>query len=121
MPGCLDDDRLDQEAGVLPPGRDSRGEEHYAVECDHGDHQVLGVAQGSAIIDLMTRLLVSSFLQPRQCAALRLAIEMDERLGGGHAHLPAPPLRHDLVMLPPDPLAILTDVGEQGGLFLLDD
>src|SRR5437879_12773455 len=46
---------------------------------------------------------------------------MHERSGGGHTDLTSPPQRHDLVVLPPDALAVLADVREEGGLFLLDD
>src|SRR2546425_1255 len=48
------------------------------------------------------------------------AAPMTERLGGEHTDLTAAPLRHDLVVLPPDALAVLADVCEQGGLFLVD-
>ncbi len=48
-------------------------------------------------------------------------VQVNERLGGGHTDLASAPPRHDLVVLPPDALAILAHMGEQGGLFLLDD
>jgi hypothetical protein len=44
-----------------------------------------------------------------------------ERLRRRHADLSAAPRGHDLVVLAPDPLAVLADVGEQRPLLLLDD
>src|ERR1043166_6111367 len=45
---------------------------------------------------------------------------MDERFGGGHTGLAAAPLCHDLVVLAPDPLAVLADVCEERRLFLIE-
>ena len=49
-----------------------------------------------------------------------IAVQMNECFSRGHTGLTSAPLRHDLVMLPPDSLAVLADVREQGRLLLLD-
>ena len=49
-----------------------------------------------------------------------IAVQMNECFSRGHPGLTSAPLRHDLVMLPPDSLAVLADVREQGSLLLLD-
>ena len=59
-------------------------------------------------------------LQARQVAGVTVAGEMNERFGGEHTNLTSAPLRHDLVVLPPDALAVLAAMREQGGLFLFD-
>src|SRR5207247_7869663 len=46
---------------------------------------------------------------------------MHERFGGSDADLPAAPGCHDLMMLAPNPLAVLTDVREQGPFLLVQD
>ncbi len=62
----------------------------------------------------------SDRLQARQVAGVIIAVEMNERFGGGHPDLTSAPLRHDLVVLPPDALPVLADVREQGGLLPFD-
>src|SRR3989442_15397077 len=67
-----------------------------------------------------TLIAPSCRLQARQVAGVTIAVQMNERFGGEHTDLTPAPLRHDLVVLPPDALAVLADVREQGGLFLFD-
>src|SRR5206468_11735224 len=45
---------------------------------------------------------------------------MHERFGSGDTDFTPAPLRDDFVMLPPDPLAVLTEVREQRPLFLIE-
>lgn len=45
---------------------------------------------------------------------------MNERFRNGHTDFAPSPIRHDLMVFAPDALAVLTDVREKSGLFLLD-
>src|SRR2546428_9744350 len=63
---------------------------------------------------------IARLLQARQVAGVIIAVQMNERFGGEHTDLASAPMRHDLVVLPPDAVAVLAAVREQGGLFLFD-
>ena|SRR6266568_2370052 len=46
-------------------------------------------------------------LAPRQFAGLGVAIQVNERFGGGNSGFPPPPARDHLLMLAPDTLPVL--------------
>jgi len=80
----------------------------------------LAVASGAGLRIPAFLIEPSDRLQARQVAGVIIAVETNERFGGGHPDLTSAPLRHDLVVLPPDAPAVLADVREQGGLFPFD-
>ena len=55
-----------------------------------------------------------------QLAGLAFAAQMDEGLGSADAGFAPAPGRDNFMVLAPDALAVLADVREQGGFFLLD-
>ena len=80
----------------------------------------LAVASGAGLRTPAFLIEPSDRLQARQVAGVIIAVEMNERFGGGHTDLTSAPLRHDLVVLPPDALPVLADVREEGGLLPFD-
>ena len=80
----------------------------------------LAVASGAGLRTPAFLIEPSDRLQARQVAGVIIAVETNERFGGGHPDLTSAPLRHDLVVLPPDALPVLADVREEGGLLPFD-
>src|SRR2546426_8128804 len=77
-------------------------------------------AEGPATSRCASRFPPTPSLGSRKIAEARVAIQMHECLGRANAGLTSAPLRHDLVVVPPNALAILAHVRKQRGLFLLD-
>src|SRR2546422_7730083 len=75
---------------------------------------------GAATSRCPSRFPPTLSLRSRKIAEARVAIQMHECLGRANARLTTAPLRHDLVMLPPNALTILADMRKQRGLFFLD-
>ena len=63
----------------------------------------------------------SASLQAWEGTALMITIQVDECFSGGHPDFAPAPLRHDLMVLAPNPLSVLADVCEQRGLLCVDD
>ncbi len=55
-------------------------------------------------------------LAPRQFAGLGVAIQVNERFGGGNSGFPPPPARDHLLMLAPDTLPVLAHMRKERGL-----
>src|SRR5438445_268877 len=76
--------------------------------------------RGRETVRCASRFPPTLSLRSRKIAEARVAIQMHECLGRANARLTTAPLRHDLVMLPPNALTILADMRKQRGLFFLD-